>query len=126
MSSRRQPSPTIDQNVQVSNFIRVILQSYLFGPQVVVEFLQNADDAKATKVRMGVDERDVTLPPTEAGLRGLQGPAFWVYNDRIFADSDWESISNIGRSVKAGDATKIGRFCLVSGERKESWKRCVC
>lgn len=40
----------------------------------------------------------------------LQGPALYAYNDSEFDEADFESISNIGDSVKRGKAGKTGRF----------------
>lgn len=40
----------------------------------------------------------------------LQGPALYAFNDSEFEEADFESISNIGDSVKRGKAGKTGRF----------------
>ena len=41
-----------------------------------------------------------------------QGPALYVYNDAVFSEGDFESISHVGRSGKQDDLAKIGAPCL--------------
>lgn len=41
-----------------------------------------------------------------------QGPALCVYNDALFTDGDFESISHVGRSGKHDDVAKIGKYGL--------------
>jgi hypothetical protein len=45
------------QKVQITSFIRHILEQYRFGLQILAEFIQNADDAKASEIDIGLDER---------------------------------------------------------------------
>ena len=40
-----------------------------------------------------------------------QGPALYVYNDAVFSEGDFESISHVGRSGKQDDLAKIGALC---------------
>jgi hypothetical protein len=72
---------------------------------------QNADDAKATTVRFCLDHRsfgtDRLLDPK---LAPFQGPALYAYNDGVFSERDFESISKIGDSVKREQTGKTGRF----------------
>ncbi len=44
------------------------------------------------------------------GLSGFQGPGLLVFNDSVFSEQDFESISRIGDSVKRAQAGKTGRF----------------
>lgn len=44
------------------------------------------------------------------GLMGFQGPALLAFNDAIFTERDFESISRVGDSKKRGVAGKTGRF----------------
>ena len=41
-----------------------------------------------------------------------QGPALYIYNSATFSDGDFESISHVGRSGKADDPGKIGKYGL--------------
>ena len=50
------------------------------------------------------------------GLAPFQGPALLVYNDGVFSERDYESISRIGESGKKQQAGKTGRFGCVAGE----------
>ena len=77
------------------------------------EFVQNADDAGARVLRMCVDKRQhstETLPAQT--LAPFQGPSLLVFNDAVFSDRDFESICNIGNSVKKLEVAKTGRFGL--------------
>ena len=44
------------------------------------------------------------------GLAPFQGPALLAYNDAVFSEADFKSISNIGDSVKRDQKGKTGRF----------------
>jgi hypothetical protein len=79
----------------------------------LAEFIQNADDAKATEIDIGLDERihHGNKVPGEAGEE-LQGHAFTVYNNETFSEQDFQNITNTGDSGKRQDASKTGRFCL--------------
>ena len=44
------------------------------------------------------------------GLSAFQGPGLLVFNDSVFSEQDFESISRIGDSVKRAQAGKTGRF----------------
>ena len=43
-------------------------------------------------------------------LAGFQGPSLLVFNDSVFRESDFDSISRIGDSVKREQVGKTGRF----------------
>lgn len=43
-------------------------------------------------------------------LAAFQGPALLVYNDAVFSETDFESISRIGDSLKRLQQGKTGRF----------------
>ena len=77
--------------------------------------IQNADDASATQIKFMIDDRqhDVNdLPPHLQGLKEFQGPALLSWNDAVFTDDDWESISKIYQSTKEIEPIKVGRFGL--------------
>lgn len=70
-----------------------------------------SDDAKATQVKLCLDERSFpTASLLSDQLAPFQGPALYVYNNGVFSDKDFESISRIGDSVKRQEAGKTGRF----------------
>ena len=106
------------QKVQITSFIRHILEQYRFGLQILAEFIQNADDAKATEIDIGLDERvhqGSRVPGRRddaAAAAELMGPALTVYNNETFSEQDFQNITNTGDSGKRQDASKTGRFCL--------------
>ena len=44
------------------------------------------------------------------GLAQFQGPALLAFNDAVFSEADFQSISNIGNSMKRDQKGKTGRF----------------
>ncbi|KAH7569811.1 hypothetical protein JRO89_XS05G0003000 [Xanthoceras sorbifolium] len=99
------------QKVDLTRRIREVLLNYPEGTTVLKELIQNADDAGATRVRFCLDHR---VHGTESllsdGLAQWQGPALLAYNDAVFTEEDFVSISRIGGSTKHGQAWKTGRF----------------
>ncbi|KAG6713651.1 hypothetical protein I3842_05G164000 [Carya illinoinensis] len=99
------------QKVDLTRRIREVLLNYPEGTTVLKELIQNADDAGATTVRLCLDRRlhgsDSLLSDT---LAQWQGPALLAYNDAVFTEDDFVSISRIGGSGKHGQAWKTGRF----------------
>ncbi|XP_074588626.1 LOW QUALITY PROTEIN: uncharacterized protein LOC141844465 [Curcuma longa] len=99
------------QRVDLTRRIREILINYPEGTTVLKELIQNADDAGATKVCFCLDRRvhrtDSLLSPK---LAQWQGPALLAYNDAVFTEEDFVSISRIGGSKKQSQAWKTGRF----------------
>lgn len=75
------------------------------------ELIQNADDAGATRVRLCLDRRaHRTDSLLSDSLAQWQGPSLLAYNDAVFTEEDFVSISRIGGSGKHGQAWKTGRF----------------
>jgi hypothetical protein len=71
------------------------------------ELLQNADDAKATRLELG----------WSAGFRNadnllLRGPGLFSVNNGPFKKEDEQAIRSFGLNYKAADRTTIGRFGL--------------
>ncbi|XP_057525626.1 uncharacterized protein LOC130805043 isoform X1 [Amaranthus tricolor] len=99
------------QKVDLTRRIREVLLNYPEGTTVLKELIQNADDAGATKVCLCLDRRshgvDSLLSNT---LAQWQGPALLAYNNSVFTEEDFVSISRIGGSKKHGQAWKTGRF----------------
>ncbi|MEG4965120.1 hypothetical protein QUB11_00530 [Microcoleus sp. B6-A1] len=91
--------------------LRGIIRDYPEGVGILKELIQNADDAKASRVEITLDWRNhqVKNLPDDRMIQ-LMGPAMLVYNDRVFADKDFDSIRSLGQSEKARDLQKTGRF----------------
>ena len=99
------------QHEKLTTRIQGILQEYPFDVTILMELLQNADDAKATKMYVILDER------THRGERvlsqawqKLQGPALLVWNDSEFSEQDIEGIQRLGIGNKRSDAETIGQY----------------
>ena len=101
------------QQVSVTDRLHAILDGYYGNINVLKEMLQNADDARATEMRVVFDCR---THPTQSllstSLRDWQGPAILFYNDATFSERDFENIMKIDGATKAADSTTIGRFGL--------------
>ncbi|XVF66987.1 hypothetical protein PTKIN_Ptkin10aG0083900 [Pterospermum kingtungense] len=99
------------QKVDLTRRIREVLLNYPEGTTVLKELIQNADDAGATRVRLCLDRRphgaDSLLSDS---LAQWQGPSLLAYNDAVFTEEDFVSISRIGGSTKHGQSWKTGRF----------------
>eukprot|EP00854_Cymbomonas_tetramitiformis_P005341 gene5341-6484_t len=99
------------QKVDLTTRIREILQNYPEGTSILKELIQNADDAAARNIKLCLDCRDHgTDKLAYSTLKDFQGPALFAYNDGVFTEADFESISRIGDSCKRGQVGKTGRF----------------
>lgn len=75
------------------------------------ELLQNADDAGAKEVRFILDRSTHAVDQLiHADLAKYQGPALLAYNDAVFSDSDFDSLSRLGDSLKLHDGSTTGKF----------------
>ncbi|XP_071110646.1 sacsin-like [Haliotis cracherodii] len=103
------------QHESLTKRLNGILRGYTDGFSVPKEIIQNAEDAKATKVMFLYDERHNSSARTSLmnkGMESLQGPALWSYNDAQFTEDDFLNIQDLGGATKEDDATKLGRFGL--------------
>lgn len=99
------------QRVDLTRRIREVLVNYPEGTTVLKELIQNADDAGATKVCLCLDRRwHGAGSLLSEKLAQWQGPALLAYNNAVFTEEDFASISRIGDSKKQGQAWKTGRF----------------
>ena len=99
------------QREELTQRIQNILREYPFDVTVLKELLQNADDAKATKMYVILDMRQhgtKYLPSHE--WKDLQGPALLVWNDSVFSEKDLKGIQQLGLGNKRTDAESIGMY----------------
>ncbi|KAH3756399.1 Sacsin protein [Pelomyxa schiedti] len=108
------------QSSSVIDALRTIVNNYSGDVSILLELLQNADDAGATVVRFMLDPRtyECNLPeprpdeffPCVGRMRPWCGPALYAYNNALFTAQDYANISNIASMGKMRDLTKTGRF----------------
>ena len=99
------------QHEELTQRIQNILRQYPFDITVLKEFLQNADDAKATKMYVILDKRTHGQESVlSEDWQQLQGPALLVWNDSTFSEKDLEGIQQLGLGSKRTDAETIGQY----------------
>ena len=100
------------QKEELTQRIRNILRDYPLDVTFLKELLQNADDAKATKMRVILDKRQHRKERVLSEKWGeeLQGPALLVWNDKDFSDDDLEGIQKLGLGSKRDNDETIGQF----------------
>ncbi|MER2601772.1 MAG: hypothetical protein ABTR27_05400, partial [Candidatus Competibacter phosphatis] len=100
-----------NQTERITTRLKDLVRSYPKGLALVKEFLQNADDAGATDLRVIYDRRTHTGTfQASPGMEVALGPALLFFNDRWFAEDDFAGIQHIGEGSKACDASRTGRF----------------
>ncbi|CAB5213059.1 unnamed protein product [Rhizophagus irregularis] len=100
------------QNETLISSIRNILKDY-HPVSIFKEFLQNADDAGATRFHVILDYRShPTNSLINPEMRDWQGPAILIFNNGIFEDVDFQSLMNIRVGGRQGDRTMIGKYGL--------------
>eukprot|EP00803_Ostreobium_quekettii_P010692 evm.model.scf_230.1 EVM.evm.TU.scf_230.1 scf_230:55-29919(-) len=101
------------QSESLTARLQDILESYPDGAGILMELLQNADDAGASEVQFVLDK---TKYPTDSILSPRmamwQGPALCCYNDAVFSEADFANISSIGQHKKLQQLSTTGRFGL--------------
>nr|CAG8473789.1 4960_t:CDS:2 [Entrophospora candida] len=105
-------SRSYGQNETLISSIRNILKDYSHE-SIFKEFLQNADDAGATRFHVIIDSRS---HPTNSLLsdemKAWQGPAILFFNNAQFKEQDFDSLMQIRVGGKSDDDTKIGKHGL--------------
>jgi hypothetical protein len=83
----------------------------------ILHQIQNADDAKAKRFLVIVDERqkfrrDTSKKPLffSEEMEHWEGPAIWIYNDAEFSPADFQALIKLGIGGSSSDSTKIGKF----------------
>src|SRR5205085_5512260 len=86
-----------------------LVRDYPLSVGLFKEFLQNADDAGASEVRLILDWRNhATGQLPHQNLEVLSGPSLLVWNNAVFQPADIQNICRLGNSDKAEAASKIG------------------
>ena len=99
------------QREDLTRRIGNILRDYPFDITVLKELLQNADDAKATKMYVVLDKREHSSEHVlSEEWKNLHGPALLVWNDSEFSETDLQGIQDLGLGTKRSDAETIGQY----------------
>ena len=109
-SSSQFQSIEFGQGEELTCQIQNILRDYPFDITILKELLQNADDAKATKMYFILDKRTHgTQGILSKNWGKLQGPALLVWNDSVFSEKDLIGIQQLGLGSKRSDSETIGQ-----------------
>ena len=100
-----------DITIDVRDLIQGYIRSYPTGITLIKEFIQNADDAKATELTVVLDRRSHPQGPVrDPRMKRLLGPSLLITNDAKFTDEDHLGITTLLNSGKRRDSGKTGRF----------------
>lgn len=100
------------QQVRLLTTLRTLIRDYPAGIGIVKEFIQNADDAGASWLRVTLDRRTHGGSDVPSRLTDLLGPALLFESDQVFTDADLEAIRSIGDGSKQHDVARTGQFGL--------------
>jgi hypothetical protein len=107
------PARNFGQTERLTIRLRQLIRNYTRGLGILKEFVQNADDAGATRLDVWIDWRTHPtgrMPNPQMSIFG--GPALLIANDSEFTPDDLQAIQRIGESSKVGSGPKTGRFGL--------------
>ena len=99
------------QHEDLKQRIKNILHDYPRDITVLKELVQNADDARASKMYIILDKRrhgTKKLPSPE--WQDLQGPALLVWNDSGMSEMDLKGIQQLGLGSKRSSVDTIGQY----------------
>ncbi|CAB4479093.1 unnamed protein product [Rhizophagus irregularis] len=104
-----------EQDLSLNTKINNITERINFMPyDFIKEFLQIADDAKATHFSVIMDRKQnsyYTKFLLSREMEDLQGPSIWIYFDTQFSNDDIQTLLELkGSCVKDEYDTKIGKF----------------
>ncbi|TGO40070.1 hypothetical protein BHYA_0043g00420 [Botrytis hyacinthi] len=94
----------------ILNALKNICRDYPAGGSVLRELLQNADDAWASEVKFFLDENSYGTDNLHPKLAQYQGPALLAYNNAEFKKEHFQSLSQVGNSLKMEDGSTTGKF----------------
>ncbi|CAD5126574.1 DgyrCDS14667 [Dimorphilus gyrociliatus] len=95
------------QSENLCRRLKQLISEYKDGIGPIKELIQNADDARATTVKILLDERSSSV---EDESKYFIGPSIWVYNDGLFSESDFDAIKSINSGHKELKKSTIGKF----------------
>ena len=99
------------QREELTRRIQNILRDYPLDVTLLKELLQNADDAKATKMHIILDKRTHgTQSVLSENWQDLQGPALLVWNNSVFSEEDLKGIQQLGLGSKRSESETIGQY----------------
>jgi len=101
------------QSESLTRRLKNIVEMYPEGPQQLSELIQNADDAKASIVRLIINKKTYgTKSLIGQKMSAWQGPSLIVYNDSTFSSRDFQNLARIGQASKLEKLVTTGRFGL--------------
>ena len=103
------------QHEELVDRLNRVLKKYPADTSIFKEFIQNADDAKASEIVFVLDQRTdhpdrTLLLKTEKWKELQRTPALCIFNNRPFTEEDIQGICRLGRGGKGDTADTIGRF----------------
>lgn len=90
---------TITLREEITDRLRSLLDGYKDGLSIFKEMIQNADDAKASTVKICYD-LNAQKPLFDPDSPHKQGHALYFYNDSKFEDHDFKNISLLGIYIR--------------------------
>lgn len=96
---------------ELTTRLKGILKGYKYDATLMKELIQNAEDAKATKMEVYLDYRvNATDMLPNDSWKELQGPALLVWNNSVFSEKDFMGICSLGCGSKQSNEGSIGEF----------------
>lgn len=92
----------------------IIEKDYTLGDPLLIELIQNADDARANEIEFilcetGFESKSLIHESLESYQKSS---ALYSFNDQLFSESDFSSIQHLQKSCKRDDTMKTGNFGL--------------